>query len=1109
MKSCFARANLSKSYEVGVRPLTAFLPTRLCCRRAPVRACSRFITSKTPLRNDQIVTFDLNAAVAQREAVEKAAAAASARALVRSAAKAGDTALALAAVGQLASAGGALSADDFRVLIVSQLQTGEPHAAALAEAMLRKAADAGLLNDANLLQARALLHVARGEAVKGGELLRSAATQCRDACAGGARSDVPLRQAAVADHTGFMFGTSVATLDQLLRSSAGWNTAARQRGAYSSATATELFNDCCTAFAARALQLQRMQLSIFRDIRMCCSSHTDASYAANATDSTLPADVTALLCVERARQHDFWALQLLCLETARHLVHAGTPLAAAEALRTAADVLAVLAEQHRSALAAAVEDWAESLLKRRAPMVPVPVAKGARPATHDVAAVSPRDLLSAMLPLSKPPTSTFNAWVWAWEQAHERGQAQAGTAASEVARLVAVMSTSLATSRSGGVTGAGGQDDPEVYQVDDGASAAHGVPAPRDAMDGWVATATRTSSFDGLEAAAGTMSALLEPQLRAWEAAARNAGWMGRGSSLTRARGVAAGSASLETAVASAVAELAAASGSAAALAASSAFLSVPDQVTFNHYLSLISASGFAEEASRVPELMASAGVPPNASTYETLLRAAMRNASKGSQSTSSASAGSGSASDIVGSIDAGAGDAAAATSVATGGNQTIKGKGKGNSRGDAAPLSPGERAAAHTALEDAMDGMIMEALGRGIRLSPAMVTMRLRASAEAGCMARAARTLRLAEEHGVPLLSGALSSLLLGFATAGRMDAAVHLFAHMPGVLPPFAPADAAAAGCTGASRAGSWGAASQGDHLEEDHHDDADDGSSTAVSLGDAADAKARRRGRELQPGGGTAVGPLRPSILPIRGAPLADATTFRTMCTALLRAGYLHDAVDLLEAFGVHAQGQPISEEKRGDQFGRAARRGMAAQMQAAWLLDPSELGSGSSASDAHAARLVDVSCLPRLLDTSYAIMMRGCLGVAAAHLGLVPPGTVAAANVSDCLPVIKGGVGWFRVQHNDHLRARIFDTGRLLLSNALQKPRDSLLARFCPDESAWQNSLAESAVSSVQDEATIRETLARLMVMCKRRQPHAGHFRGPFDELSWKKLEQRLC
>lgn len=1131
--------------QLHVRPVTAPVIAQIISRSRAFLCSSRHFSGVPTTSQHKAASFDLNAAIAQREAAEKAAAAASVRALIKSAANGGDLPLAVSAVSLLASTGGKLSADDFRVLIVSQLQSQEPHATAVAEGILQKASEAGFSSHASLLQPRTLLHVARGEAVKGADLLREAAIQTRDACAGGPRIGVSLRQVAVAENTGFLFGSGVASLDQLLRSSAAWNTAARQHGAIAARESSALFKECCTAFAARALQLQRMQLSLFREIAAECAGDGASQHTGKRPDAaSTAAAITALLAVEKARQHDFWALQLLCIETARYLVHAGSPLPAAEALRTATDMLLVLSEQHRAALAAAVEEWADVLLLTQVEQAAPPAASATTKSAHPGANVGrggrgpapapspplhsilPRHILAAMLPLARPPTSTFNAWVWAWEQAHERGQAPAGTAAAEVARLVAVMSSTVAppspatAPSASAIAAAAGSADGAGTDASGSASASR---------SGASTASTASGASSELESAPGTMASALEAQLRAWEAGTREvrwakaaaigapprrASWSSSGAtSATSSSSAATDAAASAAAAAQAKAELAAAADTAAALASSAALSSVPDQVTFNHYLTLISASGYADEAARVPELMASAGVPPDASTYETLLRAALRSHSSSSSSRKNSSNGDDAA---VADDDAGAADSKTASNTSTPAVQRPP-------RGGA---TPAERASAHRALEDSLDRMVTEALGRGIRISSAMLTMRLRASAEGGFMGRAARTLRTAEEQRIPLLSGALSSLLLGFARAGRIDAAVHLFAHTPGVLPPFASSVSVTGGVANRSRGGEADAEYHDDDSSRDSggagivnlsHGDTDSGLQVAVGASAASTATVAAFA--------DAAAAL---IQPLAGVPLADASTFRTIATALLGCGYLHDTVDLLEAFGIAAQGEMIVADSSRTR-GHAARAAAASRYTggapglSAWLLAPGDAvasdeprrGSSSSGSnssgDARVAKLVNAACLPRLNDAAYTVIMRSCLGVAAAHVGLAPPGLVAAAQISETLPPLRRGPQWFQTAMLSELHTRVLDTSRLRMAPSRGKPRDSLAARLCPDESAWRDSgLQSPTAADVESDAPTdaRDALMRLLRLCKQRPPDGRHFHGQFSAIEWRELERRL-
>lgn len=1125
MQSRFTFRSFSKCGDgrLHVSPVTAAVAAQLNGKPVLLPRGHRYFVTAPFVAQQIVAAFDLNAAIAQREAAEKAAAAASVRTLIKSAANGGDLPLAVAAVSQLAAAGGNLTADEFRALIVSQLQSQEPHATAVAEGIMQKAIEAGFVNHASLLQPRALLHVARGEAPKGADLLREAATQTRDACAGGPRLGMLWRQVALTENTGFVFGDGVASLDQLLRSSAAWHTAARQNRAISVRESSALFTECCTAFAARALQLQRMQLRLFREIAAECAGNGGASQlppgkpAADAASTA--AAITALLAVEKARQHDFWALQLLCIETARYLVHAGSPLPAAEALRTETDMLLVLSEQHRAALAAAIEEWADLLLQQpqgQPDSLPAATAHGkpartsghagkgrqgpaSAPAVSPLQGVLPRHILAAILPLARPPTSTFNAWVWAWEQAHERGQAPAGTAAAEVARLVAVMSSPTSSSSSGA--------SPSSSSVTSSLAAA------TDSIHS-------VSAGGELESAPGTMAAALDTQLRAWEASTRKLRWARaaalsgppRWAASSGSAAASASSAASETsasAATAATAELAAAADTAAALAASAAFASAPDHVTFNHYLTLISASGYAEEAARVPALMASAGVPPTASTYETLLRAALRGSTSSSASSSS-------------SMSGGDGSSAAAE-----GNSGAAAAGSDNHAGGvrraarAAPArTPAERAAAHRALEDSLDRMIAEAQGRGIRVSSAMLTMRLRASAEGGFMGRAAQTLRLAEEHRIPLLSGALSSLVIGFVNSGRVDAAVHLFAHTPGVLPAFAPVG---------PRAGSGSAPSEHGRRDRGDSDDyyADAGGGIVHLSYDDADTgriavSASSGSAAAEPAAAAAL------IQPINGVPIADASSFRSISSALLSCGYLHDTVDLLEAFGVAAQGEMViadSSRMRGfDSDARAAAAARGPAGRPAWLLAPGDAAalaqssSGSSGGDAggggsvRVARLVDVRCLPRLDEAAYSVIMRSCLGVAAAHVGLVPPGLVAAAQGDEVLPPLRRGPQqWFQMVMRPELQARVLDASRLCVTPSRSKQRDSLAARLCPDESVWQDTglqapAAAGARSHTSSDA--KDALTRLVNLCNQRPPHGRHFHGQFAAIEWRELERRL-
>lgn len=412
---------------------------------------------------------------------------------------------------------------------------------------------------------------------------------------------------------------------------------------------------------------------------------------------------------------------------------------------------------------------------------------------------------------------------------------------------------------------------------------------------------------------------------------------------------------------------------------------------------------------------------------------------------------------------------------------------------------------------------MIAEAQGRGIRVSSAMLTMRLRASAEGGFMGRAARTLRLAEEHRIPLLSGALSSLVIGFVNSGRVDAAVHLFAHTPGVLPAFAPVGPPAGSGWAPSEHGRGSSddddADAGGGIVHLSHDDADSGH-VAVSASSAA----------ADPAAELAVAAA--LVQPIDGVPLADASSFRSISSALLSCGYLHDTIDLLEAFGVAAQGEMViadSSRMRGlDARAAAAARAHAGRP--AWLLAPGDAAasslssSGSNGSDAggggaaRVARLVDVSCLPRLNDAAYSGIMRSCLGVAAAHVGLVPPGLVAAAQSGESLPPLRRGPQqWFQMVMRPELQARVLDASRLCVTPSRSKQRDSLAARLCPDESVWQDTGLQAPAAAgarSQTASDAKDALTRLLKLCKQRPPHGRHFHGQFAAIEWRELERRL-
>jgi pentatricopeptide repeat protein len=233
-----------------------------------------------------------------------------------------------------------------------------------------------------------------------------------------------------------------------------------------------------------------------------------------------------------------------------------------------------------------------------------------------------------------------------------------------------------------------------------------------------------------------------------------------------------------------------------------------PDAVTFNLYLQLLCASGFMQEAMRVPSLMAAAGTVPDDATFATLQRGLLRS-------------------------------------------------GRG---GEAEELVRIMRAAGQTP-------------GRMV------VATRLQPACAAGRMREALRVLQtVADGARVPITPAIANMLMAGFVAAGRPDAALHLFARMR----------AAAAGAAGGERAGA-GARGRVGGAESNFSISSPDELARLDSGWEAASASPDAAADD----GGMVV----EACLSAMDWPPAEASTYRQLGSALVRAGRFGDAVDLL--------------------------------------------------------------------------------------------------------------------------------------------------------------------------------------------------------------------
>jgi pentatricopeptide repeat protein len=152
------------------------------------------------------------------------------------------------------------------------------------------------------------------------------------------------------------------------------------------------------------------------------------------------------------------------------------------------------------------------------------------------------------------------------------------------------------------------------------------------------------------------------------------------------------------------------------------------------------------------------------------------------------------------------------------------------------------------------------------------VVATRLRPACSAGRMREALRVLQTVTDGArVPITPAIANMLMAGFVAAGRPDAALHLFGRMR----------AAAAGAAGGERAGAGARVRAGD----------------AGRGGEAASTSAATTGATADDGGkavdGIVVDPCHSAL----DWPAAEASTYRQLGSALVRAGRFGDAVDLL--------------------------------------------------------------------------------------------------------------------------------------------------------------------------------------------------------------------